>query len=632
MTRGTGPREHSDQIDSSRPVPGLLDIADTLAAATTDYRALLRVAAQAVAASLGDAAVLWVLDDEGLVRPSAFHHDNPEARRFMAEVVDAKRHLPAAGGLLELALLSDSPVLFPQASFGELGQRIDAAYRPYYQEFGLSSLLMIPLRARGRAVGILGVCRDEGRPPYDDDDVLFAQQVGAQIALALDNAQLLSSSLEEVRRRREVELQLLDMVSTDLLTGLGNRHLLMEDLRRRLATGQRTALLLLDLDGFKDVNDALGHEVGDRVLQSVGERLIAAATPSGAVPTRLGGDEFAIICDGHLPDDAWKLAEDVSSALDPGLAVEGGSIKVSASIGIAFAPEHGEEAGSLLRAADLAMYRAKRLGLGVPAVYTDSMGRDQAERWTTLTELREALETGQLILHYQPLLDLRDGSVTSVEALARWNHPVHGLIAAEKFMPIAEQAGLAARISVWALEQAAGQLTRWRDHGHLLQAAVNVPAQLVERPGFPQQALAVLDRHELPPTALQLEITESALFREPAMAALSRCQEAGISVAIDDFGTGYSSLAYLKALPANTLKLDRGFVMDIDTDPRDADIAALVVDVAHRFGMAVTAEGVESAGALALLGQIDVDRAQGYQVARPCAPDDLTTWLEQRSS
>ncbi|BEP15233.1 hypothetical protein acdb102_35440 [Acidothermaceae bacterium B102] len=629
MTRGTGPREHTAD---PRPVPGLLDIADALAAATTDYRSLLRVAAQAVAASLGDAAVLWVLDDEGMVRPSAFHHDNAEARHFMGEVVDAKRHLPAPGGLLEMALLSEGPILFARASFGELGERIDAAYRPYYAKFGLSSLLMVPMRARDRAVGILGVCRDEGRPPYDDDDVLFAQRVGAQIGLALDNAQLLTESLDEVRRRREVELQLIDMVSTDLLTGLGNRHLLMEDLRRRLATGQRTALLLLDLDGFKDVNDALGHEVGDRVLQAVGERLLSASALRGAMPTRLGGDEFAIVCDGHLPDDAWKLAEDVSSALDPGLAVEGGSIKVSASIGIAFSPEHGDEAGSLLRAADLAMYRAKRLGLGVPAVYSDSMGQEQVQRWTTLTELREALETGQLLLHYQPLLDLRDGTVTSVEALARWNHPRHGLLAAERFMPIAEQAGLAARISVWALEQAAGQLTRWRDDGFVLRAAVNVPAQLVERPGFPQQALAVLDRHELPPTALQLEITESALFREPAMAALGRCQQAGISVAIDDFGTGYSSLAYLKRLPANTLKLDRGFVVDIDTDQRNADIAALVVDLAHRFGMAVTAEGVETPGALALLSEIDVDLAQGYQVARPCSPDDLTRWLEQRSS
>src|SRR3954452_14694237 len=297
MTRGTGPREQFDAPDQAPPVTGLLDIADTLAAATTDYRALLWVAAQAVAAALGDAAVLWVLDDDGLVRPSAFHHDNPEARRFMAEDVDAKRHLPAPGGLLELALLSEGAVLFPRASFGELGERIDAPYRPYYQQFGLSSLLMIPLRARDRAVGVLGVCRDEGRPPYDDEDVLFAHRVGAQIALALDNAQLLTESQEEVRRRREVELQLIELVSTDLLTGLGNRHLLLESLRQRLDRGGRTALLLLDLDGFKDVNDALGHEVGDRVLQAVGERLLTATATGGPLPTRLGGDEFAIICD-----------------------------------------------------------------------------------------------------------------------------------------------------------------------------------------------------------------------------------------------------------------------------------------------------------------------------------------------
>jgi diguanylate cyclase (GGDEF)-like protein len=613
------------------PVPGLLDIADTLAAATTDYRTLLSVAAKAVAASLGDAAVLWVLDEDGMVRPVAFHHDKPENRAFMREVVDGSRHPPARGGLLELALRSESPVLLPRTSFDALGTRIDAPYRPYYAQFGLSSLLMVPLRARDRAIGILGVCRDEDRPPYDEDDVLFAQRVGAQIALAVDNAQLLTESRDEVRRRREVELQLIDMVSTDLLTGLGNRHLLLEDLAQRLEQGRRTALLLLDLDGFKDVNDALGHEVGDRVLQSVGERIRATVSASGAVPTRLGGDEFAIVCDGGFPDDAWKLAEDVSSALDPGLSIDGVTIRVTASIGIAFSPEHGMDPGPLLRAADLAMYRAKRLGLGVPAVYTDALGADQAARWTTLTELRQALDEDQLVLHYQPLLDLRTGAVTAVEALARWQHPVHGLIAAERFMPIAEQAGLAARISVWALEQAAGQLSRWRESGHVLQAAVNVPAQLVERPGFTQQALAVLDRHELPPEALQLEITESALFRGPAMAALTRCQRAGISVAIDDFGTGYSSLAYLKQLPANTLKLDRGFVIDIDTDPRAADIASLVVDVAHRFGMAVTAEGVETPAALALLSSLDVDLAQGYQVARPNSPEAIMDWLQERA-
>ena len=629
MTRGSGPREQSAL---PAPVPGLLDIADTLAAATTDYRELLSVAAKAVAASLGDAAVLWVLDEDGMVRPAAFHHDNAENRAFMRESVQGHRHPPAPGGLLELALCSESPVLLPRASFDALGSRIDAAYRPYYARFGLSSLLMVPLRARGRAVGVLGVCRDEGRPPYDDDDVLFAHRVSAQIGLALDNAQLLTESRDEVRRRREIEQQLMQLVSTDLLTGLGNRHLLLEDLKTRLEHKDRTALLLLDLDGFKDVNDALGHEVGDRVLKSVGERIKIATAATGALPTRLGGDEFAIVCDGELPDDAWKLAEEVSSALDPGLSVDGVAVRVTASIGIAFAPEHGTDPVTLLRAADLAMYRAKRLGLGVPAVYTDLMGQDQVARWTTLTELRQALETGQLVLHYQPLLDLRDGSVTAVEALARWQHPVHGLIAAERFMPIAEQAGLAARISVWALEQAAGQLTRWREDGHVLQAAVNVPAQLVERPGFTQQALAVLDRHELPAEALQLEITESALFREPAMAALARCQQAGISVAIDDFGTGYSSLAYLKSLPANTLKLDRGFVTDIDTDPRDADIASLVVDVAHRFGMEVTAEGVESSDALALLTSIDVDSVQGYHVARPCGPDELTAWLDHRAA
>jgi diguanylate cyclase (GGDEF)-like protein len=546
--------------------------------------------------------------------------------------VSGEKHRPAPGGLLELALASDTPVLLAETSFGELGARIDVAYRPYYVRFGLSSLLMVPLRARGRALGVLGVCRDAGRPPYDDEDVLFAHRASAQIALAVDNARLLREQEAEIQRRRQVERQLLELVSTDLLTGLGNRHLLLETLRGRLEQRRRTALLLLDLDGFKEVNDALGHEVGDAVLQAVGARLTAVTQDTGGVATRLGGDEFAVVCDGDDQDTAWRLAGEINASLDPGVVVRGGVIRVATSIGVAFAPEHGDNPVALLRAADLAMYRAKRLSLGVPAVYTDAMGRDQVRRWTTLTELRQALDNGELVLHYQPLLDLRDGTVTAVEALARWQHPVHGLLAAERFMPIADQAGLAARISVWALEQAAGQLTRWRADGHVLQAAVNVPAPLVERPGFPHQALSLLERHGLPPEALQLEITESALFREPAVSALGRLQQAGISVAIDDFGTGYSSLAYLKSLPANTLKLDRRFVTDIDTDVRDADIAALVVDVAHRFGMAVTAEGVETRTALTVLSEIDVDLAQGYHVARPCAPDQLTDWLENRAS
>jgi len=212
MTRGSGPRAQEVESAASAPVPGLLDIADTLAAATNDYRTLLGVAAQAVAAALGDAAVLWVLDDRGHVRPAAFHHANPVNRDFMRDSVSGERHLPAPGGLLELALASDEPVLLPDASLGDLGERIDAAYRPYYARFGLSSLLMVPLRARGRAVGVLGVCRDAGRPPYDDEDVLFAHRVSAQIALAVDNARLLREQQAEIHRRREVEQQLLELV------------------------------------------------------------------------------------------------------------------------------------------------------------------------------------------------------------------------------------------------------------------------------------------------------------------------------------------------------------------------------------------------------------------------------------
>ncbi len=426
----------------------------------------------------------------------------------------------------------------------------------------------------------------------------------------------------------------------DPLTGLGNRALLAKagsdlagDRRRRADEHGLTALLLLDLDGFKNVNDTLGHAVGDRLLVEVAATL-RQSVRSADVVTRLGGDEFAILL-RDLPDadSALRAAATISAALHRPYAVDQVTLEVGVSVGVAVTGEHGQELESLLRRADVAMYQAKREGGGA-RLYDEASDPHDQEQLGLLSQLRTAIETDQLRLHFQPKVSLREGRTVGFEALVRWEHPERGLLLPGTFVPVAERTALLRPLTAWVLRAAIAECAGWRVQGWDADVAVNIaPATLLE-PEFPAQVMQLLAEAGLPGHALELEITETAVMVDPGRAAetLRLLQAMGVSVSIDDFGAGYTSLSYLKSLPVSTLKIDRGFVTNLLDNREDEAVARSVVTLGHDLGLTVVAEGVETADVRQRLLELGCDEIQGYLLARPMPGTEIDGWLrEQRA-
>jgi diguanylate cyclase (GGDEF)-like protein len=425
---------------------------------------------------------------------------------------------------------------------------------------------------------------------------------------------------------------------TDDLTGLRNRRALYADAPalltvNRVAARQRhSALLLLDLDRFKEVNDSLGHDVGDRLLVQVSARL-RAAVPTDAVLARLGGDEFAVLTGGADEADASALALTLRNALASPFILGGIAVETRASIGIALFPEQGHTLSDLLRRADMAMYKAKatRVGAHVYSSEDDSHGD---ARMRTLQELRVALTQDQLTLHYQPKVRLGTGAVTGVEALVRWEHPGRGLLLPEDFLDLIEESGLMHELTRVVLTKALDQAVLWQASGRTLTIAVNMSASSLVDIELPDQIVRMVSDRGLPASALMLEITEDFLMsdRERAHAVLTRLREAGIQIAVDDFGTGYSSLSYLRDLPIDELKLDRSFVLPMTDDARAASLVASTIGLAHSLGLRMVAEGVETGAAYAELTAFGCDDAQGYFMSRPVPAAELDVWLVERAA
>jgi diguanylate cyclase (GGDEF)-like protein len=423
---------------------------------------------------------------------------------------------------------------------------------------------------------------------------------------------------------------------TDDLTELPNRRLFLEtldgDLHRRDSQAPM-AVAIVDLDRFKEINDSFGHHLGDRLLQLVAARLAEALGAAGVL-ARLGGDEFGVLLPAAEVDHAQKVAAGLLAALRRPFDLEQIAVHVDASIGIAAFPDHGTDRSTLLRHADSAMYTAKNDHSGV-AVATGGADDDTGRRQlTTLEELRTGLDRGELILHYQPQLDLTTGTVSGLEALVRWNHPGRGLVYPDGFLPLAERAGLMGQLAMRVLEMALEQCRAWCADGLDLTVAVNLSASNLQDPALPGQVADALARHGVPPAALHLEVTEEVLMRDAnrATEVLAELRAMGIRLAVDDYGTGYSSLAYLHALPVDDLKLDRAFVAHCDTDPRSAAIVKSTVELAHNLGMRMIAEGVENEAVLDRLRRWDCDLVQGYHLSRPQPPDQLTRWLLQQQT
>jgi diguanylate cyclase (GGDEF)-like protein/PAS domain S-box-containing protein len=443
-------------------------------------------------------------------------------------------------------------------------------------------------------------------------------------------------TLRDVSERKQLERALTRQAFSDQLTGLPNRTLLHDRAEQavRLAArhGLTTALLLIDLDRFKEVNDTLGHHFGDLLLQQVAERLLGTLRASDTV-ARLGGDEFAVLLP-QIPSvaDAMAVAEKVGEAIEAPFMIDGLTLDVDASIGVAAYPDHAAGAEELLQRADVAMYDAKAAHTG-HSLYDPALDRHSVRKLGLLGQLRRALAAGELVVHYQPKADVRSERILGVEALVRWQHPEHGLLGPGEFIPMAETTGLIRLLTAYVLDAALRQCRAWLEAGHELSVAVNLSARCLLDLTLPDQIAQLLEATAVPADHLVLEITESAIVTDPprALEVLNRLHALGVQLGIDDFGTGYSSMAYLKSLPVDELKVDRSFVMHLRDSQNDAVIVRSTVDLGHNLGLRVVAEGVEDEATLRALATLGCDSVQGYFVARPMPADDVAAWLAART-
>ncbi len=423
------------------------------------------------------------------------------------------------------------------------------------------------------------------------------------------------------------------LARTDELTGLGNRRSFYDRAQERLLNdGQAGALLLLDLDRFKEVNDSLGHHAGDELLRQVAGRLRKRLEGVTDVLSRLGGDEFAILLSRADAETAGRAAVSIREVLEPPFIVDGVTLRVNASIGVSLFPLQGIEVPGLLRRADIAMYEAKsgRTGYHIYTPSSDSLHGQH--RLRHLEDLRTAIVNRTLVVHYQPKVDTQTLRVVGVEALVRWQHPTRGLLLPDAFLPLVEDSGLMRDLTDAVLEQSLDQVRAWRDAGRVLSVAVNLSASSLVDSELPQRVWAGLRTRDLPASSLEIEITEDFLMgdRERARGILGDLRRLGIRVAVDDFGTGYSSLAYLRELPIDELKLDRSFVLPMGEDPRAAAIVRSTIDLAHSLGMTMVAEGVENGETANQLALSSCDKIQGFFFSKALPAAELESWIDAR--
>ncbi len=521
------------------------------------------------------------------------------------------------------------------AQQGSTGQRI---HHPAEDE-GLASLFPgvvvrdalfapIQLQAAENLRGlVLAVNRSDAISTFDDEDLELFTSLAGHASIALENGRLVERLRAEAEEKAHQALH-------DALTGLPNRLALKQRLDDSLQTASvesATAILLMDLDGFKEVNDTLGHHVGDRLLVEVANRLLAVVRPHDTV-ARLGGDEFAMVLpDIGSADQAEAVAIAIDQALRAPCQVGEITLDLRGSIGIALSPRDGVDAQALLQRADVAMYRAKAGGGGFSLYHSDN-DHHSHRRLALAAELRSTVEQWSMDVHYQPKVDLQTGQPLGVEALARWHHESLGTITPDEFIPVAEQSGLIRSLTVRVIAEALSDLRRWRAAGLDISVAVNLSARTVVDLDFPADLSQMLIEHETPRGGLVLEITETSILtdRDRAVTVMNELAAMGVGLSIDDFGTGYSSLAHLRRMPVDEIKVDRSFVRSMLTDSNDEVIARSIIELGHNLGLRVVAEGVEDEATAAALRAVGCDAGQGFLWSAALPPDIAFRWLREQ--
>jgi diguanylate cyclase (GGDEF)-like protein/PAS domain S-box-containing protein len=492
-------------------------------------------------------------------------------------------------------------------------------FRDRIAPFGFRSCWSVPILLEEEVVGTFAMYDPERRVP-SEEDLRLIERAGALVGLAVE------------RRRQDETIR--HMAFHDALTGLGNRRLLEESLDRALVRasreGDRVAVMFLDLDRFKIVNDSLGHRFGDALLRQVSNRLVDAAGGLGLI-ARQGGDEFVLLLDGATEEVARSVAEDILDALQSPFYVEHQEIFITPSIGVSVFPDHGADAQALLKSADYAMYQAKQNGRNGYQVFHARLQSKAEKRLEVENHLRRALERKELSLHYQPQVHTATRRVIGVEALLRWQHTSWGPISPAQFIPIAEETGLILPIGDWVLHEACRQAKAWLEDGlPEMTLSVNISARQLQQPDFVSTVQAALLATGLPPRLLELELTESlTMDRASSSEAIRRLKGLGIGIAIDDFGTGYSSLHYLKHLSINRLKIDQSFVRDLLIDQNDQDIVKAIITMSHSLGIEVIAEGVEMPEQARFLEHHGCDQVQGYLFSRPLPAEAVPAFLRK---
>lgn len=576
---------------------------------------ILDRAAATVSDLLHAGAALWFREEEQVVL-AAFHHPDAEAQAHLTASLGTRHALSEQVGRMTAC---GQVVHVGADELAALTPTLDPVYQGWFARYGGSGLVVVPLRSRGQHLGAVGVTRPADAEAFDDADVAFLQQVGRVVALAVSNATLLSEiGAAQLRARM--------LAREDEVTGLLNRRGFLEVLRERVGAHVGASLVaVLDVDGFKLVNDGFGHTAGDMVLGVLAARLCAALDPSAPV-ARIGGDEFAVLLEGADAAEVGAHLQALVASCHGSIQVVGLTVPLAVSVGTAVPT--AERPDDALLQADLAMYRAKQATRKVSGAtvtsYDQRLDDPATRRLREVLDLRREITAGDLVVHYQPVVPVGEGPLRA-EALVR--RRVDGrLLAPDAWLQLADRAGLMDQLTASVLDQVVAQLALWWGSGLEVECAVNVPAPSLT-PEVVGTLLAQLDAAGLPRRALSFEVTEGDLVGPAARAALDRCEAADIAVAVDDFGTGWSALSYLVDLPLRTVKLDRSFVTGIDADVRRAAVVRAVVEVAHELGLRVVAEGVETAAVADVVIGLGADAIQGYLYCRPAAAEQVEAVL-----